>query len=256
MGEGAIAGRRRSWTGLLVGVVAALLVVAVPLALIVGVPAETVLRGVLGPVAEILILVAAVAVIPLGLVAAILVQVATFVRDTFDLGSPGAIVGQLADQMRRLLASPGADGPSLGLLPALILLLVALLVVRAFLRRPEAAVVGRHVTEIREVERPILGGGLRRPRLRVPRRRTAPRTASEAYLASLEDLAQSPGSGRLDRETPSEHARRLRDDPVGPALGRLAADYMLAEFGGRTLPATEHRRAIERWRRIREALGR
>ena len=251
-----VAVRRRTWTGLLVGVVAALLVVALPLALIVGVPAQSAVRGVLGPVAEVLIAVAALAVIPLGLVAAILVQAATFLRDTFDIGRPGAIVGQLADQLRRLLGGSAGDGPSLGVLPALLALLVAILVLRALLRRSDAALVGGHVTETRELERPVLGPGLRRPRLRVPRRRGAPRTASEAYLASLDLLGHVAGSERLEWETPSEHARRLRDDAVGPALGRLAADYVLAEFGLRTLPDAEHRRAIERWRQIRAALGR
>jgi len=36
----------------------------------------------------------------------------------------------------------------------------------------------------------------------------------------------------------------------------LAADYALARFGGTTLTRAEHRRALERWRRLRERIRR
>ncbi len=40
------------------------------------------------------------------------------------------------------------------------------------------------------------------------------------------------------------------------AVDLLAADYELATFAGRDLTATEHQRAIGRWRRVRSALAR
>ena len=40
-----------------------------------------------------------------------------------------------------------------------------------------------------------------------------------------------PESMRRASETPAEHARRIRADPIGPPMGRLAADYALIEFG-------------------------
>ena len=85
----------------------------------------------------------------------------------------------------------------------------------------------------------------------MPRRHGAPRSASEAYVASLEVLADRPEFARLASETPAEHASRIRG-AIGAPLRPLAADYALAEFGQRTLTPSEHRRAIERWRRIRE----
>ena len=62
-------------------------------------------------------------------------------------------------------------------------------------------------------------------------------------------------SMRRASETPAEHARRIHADPIGPPMGRLAADYALIEFGKRALPPSEHRRAIERWRRLRSIDG-
>ena len=147
-------------------------------------------------------------------------------------GSPGAVVGQLADQMRRLLASSSGDGLSLGVLPALVFLLVALLVLRGVPAAP-----GRRRARAARDRDPR--GGAPDPRRR-PAASAAPATPPPGRPAHRErGLPREPRAtwagprprGACESETPSEHARRLRDDPVGPALGRLAADYMLAEFG-------------------------
>jgi hypothetical protein len=68
---------------------------------------------------------------------------------------------------------------------------------------------------------------------------------------------------RLERqsdETPAEHAHRLRGvdrgRPLQAAVGLLAADYELARFGGATLTPGEHRRALARWRRVRDLVRR
>ena len=139
---------------------------------------------------------------------------------------------------------------ALGVIPLIVAIVVAFVLVRALIRRPRQAVVDGAVVEVREAERPI---GMRFPRPHLParRRQHVPRTASEAYVASLELLARWPESARLAAETPADHARRLRAAPIGPPLSRLAADYALVEFGRRTLTPSEHRRAIERWRRLR-----
>ena len=84
-----------------------------------------------------------------------------------------------------------------------------------------------------------------------------PRDAVTAYLALLDGLRSSP-SARRDAETPAEHARRVGRSAstkgAGVALPLLAADYVLARFGGRRLTAHEDARAIERWRRLRREL--
>jgi hypothetical protein len=247
---------RRTWIGLLLAVVGGLLIVAIPLAVLVGAPAETALRGVLGPVGDVVIMVAALLILPLGVLGAIVVQVLTWLRDTLDLGAPGAVIGQLADQARRLLNGSSTGGVPLGIVPLVLLVILGLLVLRRFLLRPEPVPASRSMVEIRESEPPAPIGGFRRPRLRRPSRLGDPRTASEAYLATLELVRKLPATGRRDEETPQEHARRVRDEAVGPAVARLAADYALVEFGRRTLTTLEHRRAIERWRRVRTLVDR
>ncbi len=42
---------------------------------------------------------------------------------------------------------------------------------------------------------------------------------------------------------------------VPVAMSRLAADYALARFGGRSLSGHEHRRALARWESIRSAIA-
>jgi hypothetical protein len=99
----------------------------------------------------------------------------------------------------------------------------------------------------------------RAPRLRLlPRRTRAPTDAAGAYLAALDEIRRDDDLRRSTDETPSEHARRLRALGAGLRLGRaldfLAADYELSRFGGRTLSAGEHRRALDRWRRVQAAM--
>ena len=85
-----------------------------------------------------------------------------------------------------------------------------------------------------------------------------PRTATEAYVALMEDIHDVPDVRRKASETPSEHARRVRLDQLstdeGIGLELLAADFGLAAFGRRELSTPETRRAVGRWRRLRRVL--
>src|SRR5688500_16221762 len=60
---------------------------------------------------------------------------------------------------------------------------------------------------------------------------------------------------RAPRTTPAA-ARAVRDGApgFGPSLDLLAADYELARFGERPITPREDRRAIDRWRRIRDVV--
>ena len=166
---------------------------------------------------------------------------------------PGAFVGGPLIDVQGLFGPGNPNGLALGVIPLVAAVVVALVVIRGAHQAGHAeAVVDGTVVEVREAERPI-GMRFQRPHLPGRRRPQVPRTASEAYVASLELLARWPESARLAAETPAGHARRLRDSPIGPPLSRLAADYALVEFGQRTLTPSEHRRAIERWRRLRSA---
>ncbi len=254
---GVVGAGRRSWVGLVVGVVAGLLVVALPLALVVGVPLDSAIRGVLGPLGDVLVPIATLLLWPAGLLAALLVVLVGLLRGGSGIVSdPGGALGPPGFDWGNPVGSSGSQGLVLGLVPIVIAIVVAVLVLRRFVQRPELTAVERDVVEIREIEPPSSGVRIRRPHLPIPRRGETPGTASEAYLASLSILAEQPDSARLSTETPLEHARRLTADPIRSLLGRLAADYVLAEFAGRTLTPAEHRRAVERWRRLRSLAGR
>jgi hypothetical protein len=250
---GVLGADRRAWVGVLVGVVVSMLAVALPLALILGVPLDHAIRGALGPLADVLVPIATLFLWPAAFLATLLVLLVEFLRGDLAhaISTPGGIAGMVGIDWGNPLGPSGAQGVILGLIPVVIAIVVAFLLVRALVGRPRLSTVEDDLIETRETERPTRGIRLSRPQLLVPRRPRDPKTASEAYLASLEVLSHRPESARRGSETPSEHANRLRDDPISLPFGRLAADYALAEFGGRTLTPAEHRRAIVRWRQLR-----
>jgi hypothetical protein len=166
-------------------------------------------------------------------------------------GIPDFGAGPLNIDWTKALGPTGTEAVMLGLVPIVVALVVAFLLVRRLLGQPVSEEVDRDVIEFRATEGLAGGLRLRLPRLPAARRHPTPRNASEAYLASLEMLASSPDVARRASETPAEHARRLRGDPIGPTLGHLAADYALVAFGRRTLTPAEDRRAVARWRRLR-----
>jgi hypothetical protein len=254
---GVIGAERGTWVGLLVGVVAGLLVLTMPLALILGVPLDDAIRGALGPVGEVIVAVVTIMALPVGLLAGVLVLLLESLRGNLarSISSPGGFGGPVATDWGSPLGLPVSGGLILGLVALVIAIVVAFLLTRGLLRRPLLSTVESDLIEVRERERPTGGFRLRRPYLPIPRRHFVPRTASEAYLASLEVLGHRPEAARRETETPAEHARRLRASPIGLPLSRLAADYALAEFGQRTLTSSEHRRGVERWRRIRSLPG-
>ena len=138
---------------------------------------------------------------------------------------------------------------------AIVAAVVIVLLVRAWMRRTARA---RPLAEgeLREVDPasggPSLFGGFSRPSWWPGRRSQArPDDAIAAYLATLERLHDDPEAARRPDESPAAHAKRLRSEGRGaPALDLLAADYQLARFGGEPLTSAEHRRAIDRWRRL------
>ena len=251
-GAGVRGADRRIWDGVLVAVVVGLLAIALPLAVILGVPLGGALRGAVQVVTAVLLVVA----IPfiwvgaaLGWVLYLAIDFLRRIAGGSSTDTGGVIGGPLVD-WQGMLDPEGQNGLALGVIPLVVAIVIAFFLIRALVKRPRRSVVDGKVVEVRELERPT-GMRFPRPRLQVPRRHGAPRSASEAYVASLDVLAKWPEFARLSSETPAEHARRLRAGAIGAPLRQLAADYSLAEFGHRTLTPSEHRRAIERWRRIR-----
>ncbi len=255
---GEVGADRRSWVGVLVGVLALMLAVAMPLALILGVPVDQAIRGALGPIGDVLAPIVSVLLLPFALLGAMFVTLINALQTgpSAQPEIPDIGTGLLDLGFVQGVGPSGAEAVILGLVPIVVAVVVLFLLVRRFLGQPVPGNDGHEILEIRETEGPTGGLRIHLPHLPAPRRRPVPQTASEAYLASLDVLAPLPDLARAESETPAEHARRLRTDPIGPTLGRLAADYSLAEFGHRTLAAAEHRRAVERWRRLRTMLER
>ena len=252
--------RNRAWLAVAVGT-ALLAIVALPAAFLVG------------PVVR---LVVALTVPPLLLIALVASLGTITLRAMAIVGTVGLVVfviSRLALDLAPNLQPPASPQPGAGpstqdptttvltWLPivAAAAVLIVFLVRRWLQRRAPRARSG--VFEERWTEpgasEASLFEGLRRRWRGSRRHRAAPADATEAYLAALDDLARIPNLARSPTETPAAHAQRLRSHGVGGLeVDLLAADYALARFGGATLTPAEHRRARERWRRLRERIGR
>ena len=252
--------RNRAWLAVAVGT-ALLAIVALPAAVL------------LGPVVRLMV---ALTLPPLLLVALVASLGTITLRAVAIVGAVGLVVFvisrlalDLAPNLQPAPVPPSGTDPNgqdpttmvltwLPIVAAVTVLIVFL--VRRWLRRRSAGgpsgVFEQRWTEPGEAEAGLLDA-LRR-RWRTSRRhRGAPADAIEAYLAALSDLERLPDLARAAAETPATHARRLRSHGVGALeVDLLAADYALARFGGTTLTRAEHRRALERWRRLRERIRR
>ena len=217
-GSGVRGADRRIWDGVLLAVVVGMLAISLPLAVILGVPLGGALRGAVQVVTAVLVVVA----IPFIWVGAalgwVLYLAIEFLR-TISGGKPtdtgGVIGGPLVD-WQGMLGSEGQNGLALGVIPLVVALVIAFVLIRALVKRPRRSVVDGEVVEDREVERPI-GMRLRRPQVRMPRRRGAPRSASEAYVASLEVLG---GSARVRAPRVRDAGRARRSASAGRSDGR------------------------------------
>ncbi|MGI8999053.1 MAG: hypothetical protein ACR2GO_05035 [Candidatus Limnocylindria bacterium] len=242
----------RSWLGTVLGVLAIVLAIGVPAASLLGLPLDTVSRGLIGPVISLLgyllLLVAFVAAIA-----------ATALYEALSRIGLGLPVPMTADELDRLpemreYTIDQLHGPLMTIVIgwAAVLLLIVI-VVRTWIRR-RARTRPRDGREERSfsipqrpfrLELPKVGGLGRR------RRRGSPTDAVSAYLAALDHLAaHDPPLAHREQESPHVHAARS-----GIAeLGQLQADYALARYGGRRLTDAENRRGVGRWRRLRARL--
>jgi len=245
--------RNRSWLALVLAVLGAVLAIGLPAAALLGLPVDAVTRGLLGPIAGLLgYLLLGIAIV-MGVLAtvvyAILSGIGIVLPPPAPFGTPtlGGSAEYTFEQLRGPLLTVGVAW--------VVLVLLAFILLRTWLRRRTGG-PGRRRDEERSFRIPDTTLRLGLPRLRIrPRRPTAPRDAVTAYLATLADLAahRDGALGRLDAETPRVHARRVLPE-TGPELASLQADYALARYGGRTLSRLEHRRALARWRRLRDRL--
>ncbi len=255
--EGADRAARWRWLILVLAVSAAVLVIGVPLAAVLGVPVSAALVGIAGPLAPVLLVMVGLIALLLGLVAELLhlllppLSGATF-PDLTPLVRSG--LGQGRPDEGGAFSAPGADW----MLWPLLLGVAWLIVVGIALLLHRPAIVEEQDLELEIRESEPIGGGLLASRLPRPRlawrrpRSASPLTAADAYPLALPLLVGRPEQ-RLAGETPREHARRIAPTVLGRTIGRLAIDYQLTAFAGRALTTAEERRAIERWRRVERA---
>jgi hypothetical protein len=243
---------RRRWVGLVLGIIAVVLLVAVPVAALLGVPVTSAVEAAAGPLAPVFIAIISLLAVPFSYLAELLVGL---LRELFRPGS-FAPLPQPSPQASAQPLQPGQPGfgaPDvawLGLFIVLVGATVLLLLLAMFLRQPGKPRRGAGHDEVRETEPveirlPRLLPALHRPR----RRRSAPSDAVEAYRLALASL-DGGATARQAAETPREHAARMSGSPDASDVRHLAADYQLAALGDRRLTPAEHERAIARWRRV------
>ncbi len=244
----------RSWLGTVLGVLAIVMAVGIPASVVLGLPVDTVARGLLGPALGLLgYLLLAVAFVAAVLSAALYEALS---RLGFSLPPPLtpqelARLPELREYTIEQLQGPIA---TVAIAWAAILVLIVV-VVRVWVRRRMRG-QARGGSEERSFALPQRSIRLRPPELAGfgrRRRRGAPTDAVAAYLAALDDLdARDAMRARRASETPRTHASRV----ALPELGPLQADYALARYANRDLTDAEHRRAVGRWQRLRDRLRR
>jgi hypothetical protein len=245
--------RDRSWLGTVLAILAIVIGIGLPAAWLLDLPADAVARGILEPILGILGYVLVTFAAVAALIASIL---ARLIRSTgFELPGP-----MTPDQIARLQEVPKYTveqlrGPIVIVVLVWGLLIVLGIVLLRVWMRSRARRTAGGATEERSFRIPP--GLLRLPR--VPRRATAAvpapvaaRDAVTAYLAALDEIrSHRPAEARDPSETPRAHARRAA---LGPELAALQADYALARYAERPITQAEHRRALGRWRRLRDRL--
>ena len=244
----------RSWLGTVLGVLAIVLAVGVPAAYLLGLPVETVTRGLVGPVFSLI----GYALLAIAFVAGILSVALYEALSRIGLALPGTLSPRELSRLPevREYTLDQLQGPITTVVILWVaVILLAVIVVRTWVRR-RARGRSRGGAEERTFSIPQGAFRLDMPRIaRLARRgrRGNPTDAVGAYLATLDDLAaHEPTRARREAESPHAHAARVELAD----LGTLQADYALARYGDRHLTDAEHRRALARWRRIRDRLRR
>jgi len=235
------------------GVLAIVLAIGLPAAQLLGLPVDTVVRGLIGPVLSLI----GYAFLALAFVAAILSTALYEALSRIGIALPAPMTAEELARLPRVreYTIEQLQGPlvTVAILGATIAL-IAVIVIRTWIRRRTGARM-RRGDEERSFSIPQRSFRMEMPRLQPFRRRRPgpPTDAVGAYLAALDDLASHvPERARHASESPRAHAVRVG---IGE-IGGLQADYALARYGGRRLTDAEHRRAVGRWRRLRDRLRR
>ncbi len=244
----------RSWLGTVLGVLGIVLAVGIPGSYLLGLPVDTVARGVLGPLLSLI----GYGLLALAFVASILSAALYELLSRIGFALPAPLTPEEIARLPELreYTIEQLQGPIMTVaILWLAIALLAVIVIRVWVRRRVRGRV-RGGSEERTFAIPQRSLRIRTPRLPALRRgprRGSPADAVAAYLAALDEIAaHDPALARREEETPRSHAARVRLAEIGP----LQADYALARYGTRILSGAEHQRALGRWRRLRDRLRR
>ncbi len=216
--------QNRSWVAVVAIVVALMLAVSLPAAFLVGAPPLAIVDAAWVSLAVVVGLFGAV----VGTVGAPILAGFEALMNALPTPQPTPLPSASAPPVGVGDVAPVQGDPRIGLtlailaLVAISILLVAIVArIRTGSPRATRTAAAPSPVEERSIERPRLRVSF--PAVRLPRPRRAPATASDAYLALLDDLDDDAALARCPSETPRAHAERLGGrGPMGPAPGQLA----------------------------------
>jgi hypothetical protein len=249
-------GTNRTWLVLVLVVVASVVLVALPVAALIGLP---VARGITAVLIGVPLAVASGIVGIVGTLGALVASLLTgLIGWLVHAPSAVSVAPPLVAPEPSPVLAAGGDAATDLIGPLLsVLLLVALVSVAWYLAvRWQGSRRGRMpVDDVAERRSIALDLSIGLPALRVPSRLRmvrSPRGALEAYPRLLDDWSAPHPWARTLSETPAAHAVRLRSEGHGDfGLDLLVADFELARFGAVRLTEREERRAVARWHRLR-----
>lgn len=246
----------RSWLVLVGGVGLGVTAVAVPAAVLLDVPARSLLMALVGPLQVILIGLVLLATPVILLAARVAELLAPYLPEGFGLGR--IRLPDLTVDVREVTSNAPVVVfyAVVGVILALELLVVAAVFWLRWQERRRARVVLPDAFEERaivlpEPEPPSRGA----PAAPAARRQRSRDGTLGAYLRALEALERDGRWARRNDETPAAHARRAHATGLGvEGFRRLAAAYQLLSYGSRRPGHGEERRAAGRLRALRRRL--
>ena len=244
----------RSWLFMIIGMALVLTVGSVPIAALLGIPAGSLLRALVGPLQTLLLLMVLL-MAPIMLAAAVVAGwLGSILPGDFRLPDLTSLTIKRGEPSDLLLTILGVIVASIFLFE-IVALVVLLWMVFGGGRRGGPS---DQPFEERAIVPPLPDEGDAPPAPDMPRRRVlVSDEVAAAYLAALDALAIDGRWPRRAHESPAAHLARVRAAGFGSgAFGRLAAAYQLVRYGGRSLPGRERSRARSRLDRIRASLTR
>ena len=249
--------QRRGWRWLILAVGLAIVPVAVPIAMLSGIPLEAMLTPMVGPIQWLLGLLA----IPLSWIIWILSEILRPIAGPFgtffvDLVNRNSRLGETDSGIAEPSYFVATVIAAVILIITILFILVAIFLVARWLLTRKSRLedeLDAASDTVRTIEIPVPKPKEARSRVR---RWGAPHDVVSAYMNALAELHAHEELARLSNETPAQHSLRLRelDVAVGADLARLAAGYQLARYAERRITPVENVRAVGRFKRLRRTL--